>query len=74
MTKETPVKELSYEKAFEEMNAIVAQLEEDTQSLDAAVKLFERGQELAQHCTTLLDEAELKVQQLTDNDDLVPLE
>lgn len=74
MAKETPIKELSYEKAFEEMQSIVAQLEDDTQSLDAAVKLFERGQELAKHCATLLDDAELKVQQLTENDDIVPLE
>lgn len=74
MAKETPVKTLSYEKAFEEMTAIVARLEDDNQSLDEAVKLFERGQALAKHCSELLDIAELKVQQLTDDDEIIALE
>ena len=74
MAKETAIKDLSYEKAFNEMTAIVAQLEENNQSLDESVKLFERGQALAEHCAELLDKAELKVQKLTEDDELVALE
>ncbi len=74
MAKETSLKDLSYEKAFEEMTAIVAGLEENNQPLDESVKLFERGQALAKHCAELLDKAELKVQKLTEDDELVPLE
>lgn len=74
MAKETPIKDLIYEKAFEEMTAIVAQLEDNNQSLDEAVNLFERGQALAKHCSDLLDKAELKVQQLTDDGEIIALE
>ena len=74
MAKETAIKDLSYEKAFEEMTVIVAQLEEDNQSLEESVKLFERGQALAKHCAELLDKAELKVQQLTDEGEITELE
>ena len=64
MAKETAIKDLNYEKAFEEMTAIVARLEEDNQSLEEAVKLFERGQALAKYCADLLDKAELKMASL----------
>ncbi|MCH7662533.1 MAG: exodeoxyribonuclease VII small subunit [Chloroflexi bacterium] len=74
MAKETAIKDLSYEKAFEEMTAIVARLEEDNQSLEEAVKLFERGQALAKYCAELLDQADLKVQQLTEDGELNELE
>ncbi len=74
MAKETAIKDLNYEKAFEEMTAIVARLEEDNQSLEEAVKLFERGQALAKYCADLLDQADLKVQQLSEDGELNELE
>ncbi len=74
MAKETPIEKLSYEKALEELDGIVSALEDDEQSLEAALALFERGQALAKHCAKLLDEAELKVQQLTAEDTLEEME
>ena len=66
MTKElTPIEELSYEQAFAELESIVADLESEEHSLEDSLALFERGQVLAKHCTTLLDKAELKVQQIS---------
>jgi exodeoxyribonuclease VII small subunit len=62
-----PTEELSYEQAFEELEMIVATLEGDQSSLDYALALFERGQELARYCTRLLDQAEMKVLELTRN-------
>ena len=62
---DTPVEELTYEQAFQELEAIVAMLEVEEQSLDDAIAIFERGQLLARHCADLLDKAELKVQQLS---------
>jgi exodeoxyribonuclease VII small subunit len=67
----TPVNELSYEQAFLELETIVSSLEASQSSLEDAVSLFERGQSLAQRCATLLDEAELKVRQLSDQNDLL---
>jgi exodeoxyribonuclease VII small subunit len=59
------LEELSYERALAELESIVAALETNDHSLDKALALFERGQELARYCAGLLDQAELKVQQLS---------
>ena len=64
----SPVEELTYEQAFAELEAIVNALETGEHSLDKSITLFERGQALAQYCAKLLDEAELKVQQLSGED------
>jgi exodeoxyribonuclease VII small subunit len=62
-----PVDELPYEEAFRQLEELVAVLEANQQNLDKAVALFERGQALAQRCALLLDQAELRVRQLTEN-------
>jgi exodeoxyribonuclease VII small subunit len=62
---ENPPETLSYEQAFAELEGIVAALETGEQTLEASMALFERGQALARYCTTRLDQAELKIQQLT---------
>ncbi len=62
---EKPVEELTYEQALHELEAIVAALEDAEGSLEDSLALFERGQALVRHCARLLDQAELKVQQLT---------
>ena len=59
-----PVSELTYEQAFSELEFIVESMENQQQPLDEAMKLFERGQELARHCTGLLDHAELRIKEL----------
>ena len=67
------VDKLTYEEAFSELTALVEALESDEHPLDETMILFERGQALSRRCTTLLDSAELKVQQLSD-DKLVDLD
>lgn len=62
---QVPVDELTYEQAFAELEAIVAALEDDPDSLDQTLILFERGQCLARYCAKMLDQAELKVMQLS---------
>ena len=66
--KTQPVEMLSFEQAFSELEEITKSLETDGQSLEQALELFERGQALIQHCTSLLDQAELKVQQITGDE------
>ena len=56
--------ELTYEQAFSELESIVEAMESQQQPLDEAMRLFERGQALAQHCTSLLDNAELRIKEL----------
>lgn len=60
-----PVKELTYESASTELEAIVAALESEQRSLDEAMSLYERGQSLIKRCAELLDRAELKVKKLS---------
>jgi exodeoxyribonuclease VII small subunit len=74
MPKDTPVDELTYEKALEELETIVTALESGDHPLDEALALFERGQLLYQRCTELLDQAELKVKQLTEEGELKDFE
>ena len=60
-----PVEKLTYEQALNELESIVLKLESDGHSLDEALAMFERGQILAQHCSQLLEQAELKIQTLS---------
>lgn len=60
----TPVEELTYEQAFEELEKIISALENEDHTLEQALALFERGQALARYCIDQLDRAELKVKQL----------
>ncbi len=63
-----PVVELTYEAAFAELETIVTALENKQPSLQDAMLFFERGQALAQRCAALLDQAELRVRQLTSEE------
>ena len=72
------IAERSFEEAWAELEAVLARLEGDDLSLDDSVELFERGRNLAAHCQTLLDKAELRVRQLsgevTDDENPLPPE
>ncbi len=63
------VQNLSYEQAFAELEEIVYGLETNQKSLEEAIALFERGQALAKHCASLLDQAELRVRQLSGQEE-----
>jgi exodeoxyribonuclease VII small subunit len=65
-----PVEDMTYEHAFSELESIVNDFETDERPLEDALALFERGQALASHCAQILEDAELKVQELS-GDDLV---
>ncbi len=62
---------LSFEEALVELEQTVAQMESGNLTLEASLLLFERGQLLATHCGRLLDEAQLRVEQLTDDGEVV---
>jgi exodeoxyribonuclease VII small subunit len=65
--------ELSYEQALAELETIVASLEVNKLALEETMALFERGQALTKHCIKLLDNAELRVKEIS-GDNLVNLE
>ena len=52
---------LSYEEAYDALEALVARMESGELPLEQSVALYERGQKLAAYCQALLEEAELKI-------------
>lgn len=64
MPEPTVVEDLSYEEAFDRLEALVASLEDGGVTLAEAVDRYERGVALAAYCGKLLDEAELRVREL----------
>ncbi len=57
---------LPFDKALEELRAVVARLEQGGLPLEESITLYERGVTLHDHCAGLLDGAELRVQRLVD--------
>lgn len=53
--------EMKYEQAREELATIVSQLESGSATLEESLKLWERGEELAQICQEWLDGARKKL-------------
>jgi exodeoxyribonuclease VII small subunit len=61
----TPLADFSYEEALSQLELIVDILESNNQTLAQSMLFFQRGQELAKYCANLLDQAELKIKQLS---------
>lgn len=56
---------LSYEEAFTRLEEAVAALQDGKLPLDRAMHFYQEGMKLAQHCDSLLQKAELSVQQVS---------
>jgi len=56
-----PISELGYEQARDELIEVVRQLEQGGLDLDASLKLWERGEELAKRCEEHLAGARKRV-------------
>ncbi len=55
---------LTFEEAFERLEQAVEAMDGGDLSLDEAMAHFEEGMKLARYCERLLDNADLRVQQL----------
>ena len=55
------IKDLSYEQARDELQKVVAELEQQNVSLEASMALWERGEALAKHCEQFLTGARKKL-------------
>ena len=55
---------MTFEEAQRELEQIVQRLESGEASLDEALKLWERGEELHRFCKERLDAAECKIEEL----------
>lgn len=52
---------ITFEKALERLEEIAVKLEDSSEGLDSAVKLYEEGVKLAGLCNKYIDEAEQKI-------------
>jgi exodeoxyribonuclease VII small subunit len=58
-----------FEKALEELESLVEQLESGDLNLDQSLQQFKRGVELTRHCQGVLEQAQQTVEQLLDPQD-----
>ena len=71
-TPQTPIEDLSFEQALQELETIVRNLESGQVALDDAINAYERGAKLKQHCASKLKEAQTRVQSITLDGDGTP--
>lgn len=64
MTDQNSIDNLTYEQAFAELENILSRLEGETLSLEDSLLLYERGQMLTRYCASLLEKAQIRMQQL----------
>lgn len=62
----------TFEEAFGALQDTIARLEEGGLPLDVAIETFERGMQLASHCGSILDSAELRVTRVLETHALDP--
>jgi exodeoxyribonuclease VII small subunit len=68
-----PAAELTFEQAMDELDALVRRMEAGELSLDESIAAYRRGAELARHCQSQLNAAELEIRKL-EGDTLKPLD
>ena len=61
-----------FETALAELDALVRKLEEGDLSLEQSLALYERGVQLSRFCHARLEEAERRIEVLTERGDLRP--
>ena len=67
------IRDMSFEDAMKELEITVNKLEEGNLNLEESIALFEKGQVLAAYCSKRLDQALLKVEQLTADGEIIDL-
>jgi exodeoxyribonuclease VII small subunit len=65
MAANSDIKQLTFEKAIEELESIVARLEGGKVPLEESVAIYERGETLKRRCEELLRQAEARIEKIT---------
>ncbi|MBT3168299.1 MAG: exodeoxyribonuclease VII small subunit [Candidatus Cloacimonetes bacterium] len=60
------MKNLNFEQSLKKLEKIVKTLENGVDELDAIVRLFEEGSQLAKYCSEKLEKVETKIEILND--------
>ncbi len=58
---------ISFEEALKKLEQIVGELEDESVPLEKAIDLFEEGTKLSSYCSEVLEKAELRIEQVNNN-------
>ena len=58
-----------FEQALERLSEVLSELESDEVPLEKAIALYEEGMKLSRLCSKKLEEAEIRIQQVSENDE-----
>lgn len=59
------IKAMKFEAALQELEDIVAKLEQGKVDLEESISIYERGEKLKAHCEALLKTAEARIEKIT---------
>jgi exodeoxyribonuclease VII small subunit len=62
--KHADIKDMTFERALKELETIVTRLERGDVELEESIAIYERGEQLKEHCDRLLKQAEARVEKL----------
>lgn len=65
MTEKKNIGDMEFEEAVAELESIVKTLETGNVPLDDSVKLYERGTLLKKHCDSILENAQMRINQIS---------
>lgn len=66
MTHSKSIEKMSFEEALAELEEIVKKIDTGQENLADAVGSFERGVALREHCESMLKDAKLKIEKITN--------
>lgn len=58
---ELPVNEMNYEQAKQQLIAVIKRMETGNLPLEETLNIWERGEQLAAHCQSILDQARQRI-------------
>ena len=58
----------NFEETFKALQDVVEKLESEEISLDDALRTYEKGIQLIRQCTVILEQAQLRIEQLSKDD------
>jgi exodeoxyribonuclease VII small subunit len=60
-------KQVTFEQAMAQLEKIVSQIASGEIGLEESVAMYEKGMEMVQHCRTILDRAEKRIEMLSQS-------
>lgn len=60
------MKKLKYDEAIKKLEELVVKLEKGDCSLEETIKLYDEATKLSGYCTAMLDNAKLKIEELSE--------